>query len=211
MGASGNKANFNNIRSKFILKKIFNNLEEKKALKIIKTNKTIRKRLNIDINNYKEYSEIKTLIEIDIKLKNNEYGKFINIKKEDEIYYHIYFNNNKEEIKRNYIKNGEKIKNIKIIIDYHIKSFEDLFKSCKSIESVDFKKFNRNNIDNMCGMFCVCTSLKELNIDKFKTNNITNMSFMFNGCMLLKELNLNNFNTNNVTNMERMFFVCESL
>ena len=32
----------------------------------------------------------------------NEYGRFININKEDEEYYHIYYNDNKkEEIKNN--------------------------------------------------------------------------------------------------------------
>ena len=33
----------------------------------------------------------------------NEYGNFININEEDEKYYHIYFNDNKEEIKINQI------------------------------------------------------------------------------------------------------------
>ena len=65
MGASGSKANFNNIRSKFILKKIFNNLEEKIALKMIKTNKTIKKRLNIDIKNY-----IKWMVQIFLLMNN---------------------------------------------------------------------------------------------------------------------------------------------
>ena len=54
----------------------------------------------------------------------NEYGRFINIKEGDEEYYHIYYNNNEEEIKRNYLQKNEKIRIIKIIIDYQIKSFE---------------------------------------------------------------------------------------
>ena len=55
--------------------------------------------MNININDYKEYSEKYSPIEIEIKLMENEYGKFINIKEEDKKYYHIYFNNNEEEIK----------------------------------------------------------------------------------------------------------------
>ena len=96
MGSSGSKTkiNFKNIKSKFILKKILNNLEEKKSLEIIKYNKMIKRRINININDYKEYSEIYSLIEIEIKIVNNEYGKFINISNGDEIYYHIYFNEN---------------------------------------------------------------------------------------------------------------------
>ena len=57
----------------------------------------------------------------------------------------IYFNNNKDEIKRNFINKDEEIKII-IIIDYQIKSFEKLFYDCECIESINFKKFYRNNI-----------------------------------------------------------------
>ena len=118
MGCSGSKANLKDIKSKYILQSIFTLLEEKKSLKIIRFNKNIRKRLNININNYKKISE---LIEIELKKVNNKYGKYINIKMEDKKYYRIYFDNNKVEIKRYYIDKGEQIKNIKIIIDYQIK------------------------------------------------------------------------------------------
>ena len=124
-----------------ILKKIFNNLEKKKLLNLVKNNKNIKKRINININDYKEYSEKYSSIEIEIKPANNEYGNFINIKKEDEIYYHIYFNNDKEEVKRNYINDDENIEKIKIIIDYQIKSFKKLFQNCECIEYIYFKYF----------------------------------------------------------------------
>ena len=89
------------IKSKYILQKILGNLQEKKFLEIIKHNKNIQNRINICANNYKEYSEKNTLIEIEIIPAENKFGDFINIdKKEDEKYYHIYFDNNKEEIKR---------------------------------------------------------------------------------------------------------------
>ena len=45
---------------------------------------------------YKGYSEIYSSIEIEIKPAKNKYVDFMNIKKNNEIYYHIYFNNNKE-------------------------------------------------------------------------------------------------------------------
>ena len=84
---------FENIKSKYILQMIFNNLEKKKFLYFVKYNKNIKKRINININDYKKYFE---LIEIEIKPINGKYGKFIEIKKEDEKYYHIYFNNKKK-------------------------------------------------------------------------------------------------------------------
>ena len=107
------KANFKNIKSKLILNKILNNLEEKRSLEIIKSNKILKKRLNINIDNYKKYSQKYSSIEIEIKPVNNKYGKFININEKKEIYYHIYFNDDKEEIRRNYIKKMNKLKILK--------------------------------------------------------------------------------------------------
>ena len=204
-------AKYENIQADYFLIKIFNNLEKKKALNMIKYNKNIKNRINININDYKEYSEKYSSIEIEIKPVKKQYDKFINIKKEDEKYYHIYFNNNEEEIKRNYINKGEKIKIIKIIIDYQVESFEELFCNRRCIESIYFKNFFRNNINNMSYMFGNCSSLKELNLNNFNTINVTDMSFMFRYCSSLKELNLNNFNTNNVKNMSGMFYGCSSL
>ena len=93
------------------------------------------------------------------------------------------FNDNKEEIKNSYkIEEEDKVTKIKIIIDYQVKSFLILFSWCKCIESINFKKFYRNNITDMSYMFYGCSSLKELNLNNFNTNNVTNMSYMFYGC-----------------------------
>ena len=112
---------YENIKSDYFLRLLFNNLKKKKLLDIVKYNNNLQIRLNIDFNDYKEHSEKYSPIEIEIKAKYNKNdfsNRFINIKQEDEIYYHIYFNNNKKEIKRHYIEKNEKIKIIKIIIDY---------------------------------------------------------------------------------------------
>ena len=63
-----------------------------------------------------------------------------------------------------------------------MKSFENLFIFCECIESIEFQKFYRNNINNMRCMFDGCSSLKELNLSNFNTNNVTDMRYMFNGC-----------------------------
>ena len=88
------------MKSDYFLLKIFSNLNKKNALKIVKYNKNFQKRINLNINDYKNYSEIYSSIEIEIIPNNIEYGEFININKEDESYYHIYFNNNKKEMKK---------------------------------------------------------------------------------------------------------------
>ena len=155
---------FENIKANYFLEKVFNHLKKEKTLNIVKYNKNIKKRININTKDYKEYSEKYSSIEIELRPVNNKFGKFINNEKE-EIYYHIYFNNNEEEIQRNYISKEEEIKIIRIKIDYQVKSFEDLFFDCKCIESIYFKKFYRNNINNMKGMFFGCSSLKELNLN----------------------------------------------
>ena len=200
------------LKSKYILQFIFDNLSKRKSLNFIKYNKNIQNKIDININDYKEFSEIYSSIEMEIIPVNNKYGKFINIKNQGDLkYFHIYFDNNKEEIKRNHLDKNENIKKIKIILEHQVKSFEDLFRDCECIESIYIKKFCRNNIKNMEGMFYNCSSLKELNLSNFNTNNVNNMRYMFFKCSSLKKLNLSNFNTNNVTALKEMFWGCSSL
>ena len=129
-----------NIKSNFILKKIINNIQRNKILGFFKYNKKFQEKLNININDYKDYCQI----EIEIKPSLDKFGKFINIlNKKDRKYFHIYFTDN-EEIERIYLIKNEKINKITIKIDTQIQSFYKLFEDCKCIESVYFKKCNRN-------------------------------------------------------------------
>ena len=164
---------FNNINSNYILQKIFDFLKKNKFLKIAKINKVIQKRLNISINNYKEYSELYTPIEIELTPAKDIYDKFINIPEDKKEYYHIYFDDSKEEIKRNNLEQNEKVEKIKIIIDYKIKSFEGLFSNCKCISTINFKKFYRINVNNMSCMFSDCSELTDINLSNIITINTT--------------------------------------
>ena len=222
------KDKLENIKSDYFLQKIYGYLKRNKSLKIFKYNKKNQKRLKLNINSYKNYSEIFSSIEIELKtikhepskleqfLKENEKEepkpiKFINIKEEEKEYFHIYLNGNKVETKKNDFNEGDKITTIKIIIDYQVKSFENLFKNCECLGAISFTKFYRNNISNMKSMFEECRYLKELNLSIFNTKNVVNMANMFYFCCSLKELNLTKFNTNNVKNMNSMFLACKSL
>ena len=55
---------YDNIKANYFLEKVFNNLKRGKALNIVKYNKNMKKRINININDYKEYSEKYSSIEI---------------------------------------------------------------------------------------------------------------------------------------------------
>ena len=99
-----------NIKSNYILSKIYDNIQKRKYLEIVKYNKKMQNRLNLSIKDY----EIYTQIEIEIIPCKEKYGKFINIKENDKLYYNIYFNDNKEEIKNQYkIKERDKVKTLK--------------------------------------------------------------------------------------------------
>ena len=182
------------IKSIIILNKILLNLLKTRKLILIKYNKRIKKKVNINNNDYEEEF---SPIEIKIIFSGNKHSQFINFDKTNEKYFHIYVDN--KEYKKNEI--GNEIKEVKIIIDHQIKSFFQLFLDCRCIESVIFNKFNRTNIIDMKQMFDGCL-LKELNLSNFNTVNVANMSYMFNGCKSLRKINLSKFNTENVTKYE---------
>ena len=196
------------IKSKKILDNIFGKLSMNKLLEIIRYNKYIQNRVNKDINFYKQYLQIV----LEIIPKEKVYGNFINIiNKENKGYYHIYFNGNEEEIKRNYITEKDNAAKIKIGIDYEIKNLYGLFKECNCIKIMNFIQFNRKVTDDMSYLFSRCSTIEEINFFNFITDNVTNMSYMFYECSSLKKLNLSNFNTKNVINMRGMFCGCSSL
>ena len=92
------------VKSHYIIQKFFEYISERKSLEIIRYNKSIQKRINININHYKAFSEEYSSIELDIIPMEGKYGKFINIEEEDKKYFHIYFNDNKEDVKKTELK-----------------------------------------------------------------------------------------------------------
>ena len=164
------------IRSKYILKQIFDNLKENKLLNIIHYNKIYQKMMKIKLKDYKnQFSKI----EIEIIPEKNIYDNFINVANKiikENVY--IYFNNDKEEIKRYVLNKDDNISKIKLIIDYQILSFNELFSNSNCIESICFKKFYRKNINNMNGMFHMCILLKEIYFSNFNTDSVTDMCRM---------------------------------
>ena len=124
-----------NVKSKYIVKQIFKLLKITRSLNIIKYNKFIQERCDINLDTYIKVFKKINQIEIKIIPKNNfgvnKNKNFINIENtSDEKYCHIYFNNKKEEIKRNYYTEDDNVSSIKIILDYNINSLHKLFERC---------------------------------------------------------------------------------
>ena len=86
-----------NLKSDYFIQKFFGYISERKSLEIIRYNKSIQKRIDININHYKAYSEKYSSIELDIIPMKGKYEKFININEKDKKYFHIYFNDNKKK------------------------------------------------------------------------------------------------------------------
>ena len=200
-----------NIKSIYILKIIVGNINRKTCLKLFRYSKKFQNKLNIEKEEYKTF--LQTIIEL--KMENNKdfltyEDKFINYIG-NKSNYHIYFDDNINEIQRNYTSKKDNVSKIKIFIDKNVKSFKGLFKDAETVTEINFIKFNRKNIINMRSMFSGCKKLNKLNLSIFNTENVTDMGYMFFSCKELKELNLSKFNTSNVKLMNNMFYACSSL
>ena len=188
--------------------------EKKRFLQIINYNKAFQKKLKISIKDYEEYCHYYSSVEIELKMVENKSAEFINLSdmsEEEKGHYHIYFDDSKEEIKRNFLKENEKVNTIKIILDHQVKLFAQMFYGFNNISSINFKKFHRIDIVNTSLMFSKCSSLREINLTNFKSNNVTNMHHMFFDNPLLKKLNHSNLDTNKVTDMNSLFYGNKSL
>ena len=203
-----------NVKSKYILQKIFNNIIKDKTIKIVKYNKNIKNKININIDDYEKYWREKVEIEIiPAENKYSKFSKFINIYDKNKYKYcHIYFNNNyKKQIKRNYLKKGENVTKINIILDKQIQSFCRLFYECR-IEYISFKKYYRNNIIVFKEMFGKCAYLKEANISNLNCKNWFWMERMFASCSSFKKVILPHVNSNSKSiDASDMFYYCKSL
>ena len=130
------------VKSDYFIQKFFGYMPKRKSLETIRYNKSIQKRINININHYKAYSEEYSSIEIDIIPMKGEYGKFISINEEDKKYLHIYFNDNtKKEIENTYLDEDENVSKISIIIDYQIDHFQNYFIIVIVLNPLNLKNF----------------------------------------------------------------------
>ncbi len=204
------KCVMDNIKSDFFILRIFDLMPKNISFSIFKYNKKLQERMKLTIKDFIDVYELYAPTKIEITLLQNTYGKFINVKENEKKYYHIYFNDDKEEFKNKYFINEEdKVSKIKIIIDYQATSLNELFEECNCIKSIDFKKYCRKK--SFSKIFSRCSSLKELSLSYFYNNDISDMDYTLCRCSSLEKLYLSNFNNNKVNKMDYAFNGCSSL
>ena len=211
---SSNKINkeegFKKIKSQKVLKIIFRYISNIKAMRMLRYNIKLQNKINITLEDYKQYNQI--IIEIIVnKLLNGNKTYFINYPKELNSFFHIYFDKIGNEIKRNYFTKNDQFEKIVIVIDNEVKSFYSLFEGSVCIKEIKFVKYNRKDINNMNCMFYKCSQMTNLDITQLKTDKVETMRLMFGYCSSLTSLDLSKFNTSNVTDMASMFSNCSSL
>ena len=106
----------------------------------------------------------------------------------------------------------DKVKSIRFLNEVLAnENSRNLFSKCSSLENLDLKNLNTENVKHMSSFFSSCENIQDLDVSSLKTKNVINMSWMFNGCFNLKNIDLSNFNFNNVTSIEGIFYDCKNL
>ena len=198
------------IKNSYILEKVFHYLSSGTMLRFVHHKRKLQKKLRLRIKDFQRYSN-QIVIDIVPDPAFPFVSTIINLVGNPSAF-HIYFNEEVKEKKRNYIF-GEKVQKIRVIIeeDKEMKSLKGLFTSCFITREINFIKFNKRDITDMSDMFQDCNNLIKLDISKLKTDSVTTMENMFKGCSKLETINLSNLKTDNVTNMKGMFQECEQL
>ena len=77
----------NEIKSRYILKHIIKHLEKIKFLEVIRYNKSLQNKINITLNDYKEFAsiELEVLFEPELPIHHNLFGSNFNHKKENDL------------------------------------------------------------------------------------------------------------------------------
>ena len=107
----------------------------------------------------------------------------------------------------------EDIEEVNVVVcdSINVKRTSAMFALCKNLVSLNLKKLNTQNVEDMRNMFGFCNKLKNV----FLFENVTkvvNMAYLFNNCYLLETINgLKEWNTKSVIEVSNMFNGCRNL
>ena len=212
------KINLNEIKSKYIIKKIFDNIEKNKFLIIIKYNKNIQSRLDLDINIYKENSLI-NYFEIKILKKKFLFESLINLND-------FFFRKSDSDLELNdsdeweYSSNDSKEKPENYSFINLKEKFKPYFHFYFDIDKIEEKAncmgnkllseisvFINDKVDTFDSLFEDCEIIKKIKFLKVKRNNIKKMNSLFQS-IFSEEEKIYKFCTKNIINMSNMFNGC---
>ena len=120
------------------------------------------------------------------------------------------------EIQGNYVisynlSNMTQISGLENLYTVYVEDMHEMFRDCKSLETLDLSSFNTKKVTDMTRMFKNCSSLKSLDVRPLYTANVKYMEGMFAGCSSLESLDLRLFDTDKLKYPASMFEGCTSL
>ena len=198
----------NRIRCKYILNTIMKKMiKDKKCLELIRFNKQYQNLLDISLNDYKTFYNIKIELYL-IPKEQLKDGKNIFISTYKKAYTHIFFDNNKDEVDQNYITKNDNINKITIKIEKKAKVLCAMFYYCYCIKEINFLEFWEGTIINAMSMFFGCINLTKINLSNFKADKLAVMDLMFSNCSSLKNLDISCLNITDNSSIIEMFENC---
>ncbi len=93
----------------------------------------------------------------------------------------------------------------------NVKSMQNMFRSDKTIKTIDLSSWKTTSLTNMQEMFINCTSLENLIINNLNTSKVTTLNNTFDDCESLVSIDLSKWNTENVKDLRALFKECKSL
>lgn len=125
-----------------------------------------------------------------------------------------HYHTNTTDLFNEMFRNCKKLKSIDLryMDTTYASTMGSMFKGCTSLTSLDLSRFTTDRVTQMQYMFDDCTNLKSIKFGSgFVTSKVNNMRDMFAGCKNLESVDLSMFDTKNVTSMQNMFYNCRKL
>lgn len=209
------------IKSIYVLRSIFTFIRNNKKLNIIKYNNDLKKKLNVNLNNYMNLIIFELNLIKEFPDFSSQKINFINLNQIDinesissgimDIY--CADNKNKIFIDKNYLNKKNDYKKIKIIINNEnnlITSFERIFFKIHILKEITII-YKKCTVQNFREMFHFCSKLISINLFLEDVCPL-DMYSIFGECISLKSIEgISKWNTYKNTNFGRLFFGCESL
>lgn len=110
-----------------------------------------------------------------------------------------------------YCHNLRQVKGINSICFSNVRTMNEVFNDCASLEYVDLTNINAENVIEMKGLLKDCRKIEVLDFKNYKTKNLEYLNEFCSGNTNLKEIKNMDFDTSNVKSYYKMFYNNSSL